>query len=702
MPHTDVVSDINALAAQMVASGAYTAAAPGPGAISARLPDGTTAVLFTDRQEDLVPQSAAAVAARRPASTRQARSFASDAPTPHQIVFLVNGFDPNAFAPSNQAAYANAFRGLSFAPPNAGVSDLDVTLDNIVALGGAGIDLLDLSTHGGIDTYVTPAVYVMDSTTPITAANNLKYKADLAAGLLVPGGEVTLPPFVPTAHYAFTMAYLTKYLHFNPGAIVLNNSCFGQSPDIAAADDAVLRAAGVGRYSGWTKSVNGGDADQSDAFLFDRLLGEDQGSGLQGFAQQRDPIQRAFPLDDVQTVMTTETRAGAFGVKPTTYAVSDDGAATNAKANPIADGTAAKLVVRDYGGETVANPPTEYGLPSIGTMSVLESATGGVLTINGRFPTAKGTVLVGGTEPAILTWTTTQITVHLPASGSGSAGLVYVQSADGILSSPAPLTLWSAKLTFTESDAIAMLSSRAGVGSGNVEIDYALNIRSDVDPLVTTIDTPPVAQNFAFTNPMGSSTAVFAAYDGTFASNDGKSVATFSTGVGVPPMTPSFPPLQPGTFEVRGFFEGPPPASCNNGLTGVQGGPANILCPITGAYGQNAVFQCVDSGENPICPQPGIYDLIASYGAPYDAGGQLTIVMNPQTYALTATATTTQFQSLLFGGEDAGNSPRAATATMTGTFSAPKYAPTYALPASTTSATARAPFTAPAYRAHLQ
>jgi hypothetical protein len=712
MHHTNPANDINALAAEMVSSGAYTAAVVSPGGISGTLPDGTNVFVFTDRMEDLVGGLPPITSLSRTRSILgSTRSLKSSATSPHAVRFLVNVLDQLAFSPVNQVALAKAAATVVSGESVA----IGVGLDDIKAIGDpsnanyVNLDLLDIATHGGVQMFNNTPTYGFASTTPITDANNVTYAADIAAGYLYATVVPTKPPAAPVATYGFTMAFLLKYVSLNPGAVVINNSCFGQSPLVSAADDAMLRAAGVGRYSGWTKSVSGGDADQSDAFLFDRLLGEDQPqpNGLTAFITQRQPLQRAFPLDDVQGAMTTEMRSGPFTSTSTTYAVSDHAWVANGTEPPLADGSAATLVVSDYGGETLTSAPSEYGFPSIATMSVAEGASGGTLTIGGRFQTLQGTVEIttstGAVVPLPVTaWSTSQVTATLPATGAGSGGMVVVSSIDGFPSGPAPLTLWSGKLVYTENDAINNMAGRAGVGSGNVEIDYALTVRSDVAPTVTTIDTAPVAQNFTFINPTADSTAVFSAYNGAFDSNDGKSSATFTTGIGVVPMTPKLPPLQPGTFEVRAFVEGPPPQACNNGLPGVQNGPANILCPITGAYGQDAVFQCIDSGMNPVCPQdPSVYDVLASYGAPYDAGGQLTITMNPQTYALTAAGTTTQFESYLFGGQDGGG-VRPATATMTGTFNAPKYAPTYALPQSSSTSSQRAPSATRTYRAHLQ
>jgi hypothetical protein len=708
MPHTDVVSDLNALAAEMVSSKAYATAVVSPGGISATLPDGTKTFVFADQPEDLAGGPTAASSAQSAASTRQTQGETApqDAPSPHQVVILVNTVDTVAFHAGNQAQFGIAFAHEGFAPPNGGVIVASILLENIINSDPSKIDFLNLATHGGVANWPSiPPFYVMESNTPVTAANNVEYATDIAAGMLIPSAVVVKIPLVaPPSHYLFTMPFVVKYMHFNPGAIVIASGCFGQSPTLGTNVTAALQNAGVGRYFGWSKSVETDDSDGTTSFLLDRLLGEDDitPTGLANFAPQRTPAQRAFPLDDVETALLATQRSGAFGDRAYTFGVSDYGFTENTTEAPLADGTAAHYVISDFGGENVANPPAEYALPSIATMDVAEASSGGTLNIHGRFPGPQGTVVITGTgSPVTLpvtSWSTSLVTATLPAGGNGSAGDVAVVSADGVSSSEVPLTQWSGTLVFDESDSIPNLGGKTGSGSGNVEIDYNVNFRSDVHPTVPVIETTPAPQNFTFTNVQGNSTAQWTQYGGAFVSDDGKSSATISLAPNSPLMTPALPPLSPGTFEVRAFTEGMQPSPCNSGLPGVQGAPGNVLCPITGAYDTNIV-QCSDTGQDPVCQQPSVTDVLSSYGAPIDAGGLLTMTMGAN-YTVTVVGTTSNYESdLFFGSESLGGRP--ATATMTGTIGAPSYAPTFAVPP-TTIAAARKPYVAPAYKARLQ
>jgi hypothetical protein len=707
MPHTNVVSDLTALAAEMVSSKAYATAVVSPGGISATLPDGTKTFIFADQPENLAGGVTTSSSARVAAGTRTVQQNApQDAPSAHQVVILVNTSDTVAFHPAFEAQFGIAFANAGVTPPNSGVTVAAILLDNIINSDPAKIDFLNIATHGGVANFApTAPYYVMASDTPVTAANNMKYAADIAAGTLIPSAVVVQIPLVPPpAHYLFTMPFLVKYMHFNPGAIVVASGCFGQSPTLGTNVTATLQNAGVGRYYGWTKSVESDDSDGTTSFLLDRLLGEDSATpALAKFVPQRTPAQRAFPLDDVQTALLAEQRSGAFGDRSYTWGVSDYGFTENSTAAPLADGTAAHYVMSDFGGEAVANPPVEYGFPSIATMDVAEAPSGGTINIHGRFPATQGTVTITGAGAPVslpvTSWTTSLISATLPAGGNGSAGDVSVVSADGIASSDVPLTQWSGSLAFKESDSIPSLGGKDGSGSGNVEIDYNVNFRSDVHPTVPVIDTTPAPQNFTFSNVQGNSTAQFTVYGGSFVSDDGKSSAVISLAPNSPLMTPALPPLSPGNFEVRAFTEGMQPSPCNSGLPGVQGAPGNVLCPITGSYDTTSIVQCSDTGQDAICQQPSTLDVLSSYGAPIDAGGLLTMTMGTN-YSVSVAGTTSNYQSYLFFGAES-SSLRPATATMSGTIGAPLYAPTFSVPP-TTSAAARKPYVAPAYKARLQ
>jgi hypothetical protein len=707
-----LVTDLNTLAAQMVSSGAYRSAVVEPGGIAAKLPDGTPVLVFADRPEDL---GGASADARARASSRRGRfDLPLSPPNAHEIGILVNELDTSgAFQPTRQFAYGNAFTQSGFgAATGFGVDAVDVTLANIASLGsGHPFDFLGIDTHGMIGSdpdnpLATNTYYAWLSDTPISTAVTTQYQADYNAGNLISAIYLTIQKTTialgcSQCGYAFTAAFLTEHLTFNPGAIFDNQSCWGQNPEIASTVQGVLQSAGVGRYFGWTKEVGGNDADETDAFMFDRMLGEQPPgaaiqTGLNQYANQRTPAQRPFPLDDIEAAMAAENRNSPIATPPTTerYTQSDNKYATNALGPPIGDGTLARLIITDFGGESVANPPIEYSLPSISLIYVTESAANGALTIAGNFPAASGHIAItdgSGTYPLTPTaWSTTEVTTMLPNGGNGSAGTVQVfygtpGSATTIASNAVPLTQWSGQLVYNESDQIPDLGGDDGNGTGSIQVTYNLNVRSDVHPTVPQIDFSPVPQNLTFTGPQGNSSATVTGFSGTFTSDqvgDPPQIytATFALNPNAAAMVPGPPSgsgVAAGTFDVGAY--GGQPAPCNNARAGPQGGAGNVFCPVA-AFASVDSGTCSDDDSGNLCGTAFLSPSV-NFGLPPGVGhvgGQLILTMDPTTYAIAVTSNQATFMSSHFHGS---SYDRSATASMIGTFNAPLYAPTASTPA---------------------
>ena len=710
LPHANIVTDLNTLAAHMVSSKAFRSAVVNPGGISAKLPDGTPVLIFADRAEDL---GGVSTAGRQRAPSGRGRFDAPLSPAnPHEIALLVNeGDTTGAFQPARQMDYGYAFTNSGFgASTGYGVDAVDVTLDNITTLGvGHPFDFLAIDTHGVIGSdpdnpLATNTYYAWLSDTPVSPALIAQYQSDYNAGNLVNAIYLTInKTTVPIDQFAFTPAFLTKYTKFNLGAIFDNGSCWGQNPLIAANVQGTLQAAGVGRYFGWTKEVGGNDADETDAFIFDRMLGEFQRTvngemvptGLDGFANQHTPPQRPFPLDQIDTVMATENRNSPIeAAQSEPYTQSENHFADNAMAPPIADGTLARLVITDFGGESVANPTLLYGLPSIAGMYVTEGGANGTLTIYGSFPAASGGVQITdstGTYPLAPTaWMPTQITVTLPASGNGSAGLVQVLStfnpATAVGGNPVPLTQWSGQLVYNETDQLPDLGGDEGSGTGNLQVTYNLTFRDDVHPMVPQIDASAVPQNFTFTEPEGNSSATVTAFNGTFTTVDEGTPpptmyhATFALAQNAAPMVPAMPSGQgvpSGTFDVGAY--GGQPSPCNNGRAGAQGEPGNVFCPVA-AFDSLDTGMCSDDDSGALCGRATLSPLL-NFGLPPGVGhvgGQLILTMDPSTYAITVTSNPATFMSSHFDGTIYD---RSATGTMMGSFNLPLNAPTSTTPA---------------------
>jgi hypothetical protein len=704
LPHTNLVNDLSTLAAQMVSSHAYKSAVVEPGGIAAKLSDGTPVLLFADRLEGL-GGAYGSQSRRAPADRRRADPPLSP-PSAHEITLFVNEADTSgAFTPTRQVAYGNAFAQSGFgASTGYGVDAVDVSLENILALGsGHPLDFLGMATHGIIGSdpdnpLASNTYYAWLSTSPITEATTAQYQTDYNAGNLISAIYLTInKTTVALPSYAFTPVFLTEHMKFNPGAILDNASCWGQNPLIASNVQGTVQAAGVGRYLGWTKEVGGNDGDETDAFIFDRMLGEQSPSttGLDLYANQRTPPQRPFPLDDIETAMGAENRNSPIE-RPHSepYTQSDNGYAVNAVAPPIADGTLARLVISDFGGESVANPPIEYRLPSISLMYVIEAAANGALTIDGSFPAASGHIQItdsSGTYPLTpASWSTSQVTTTLPNGGNGASGIVKVfygtPGSSVISSNPVPLTQWSGQLVYNESDKIPDLGGDDGSGTGTLQVTYNVNVRDDVHPTVPQIDFSPVPQNFTFTGPEGNSRATVTMFNGTFTTVDEGTPpptmyhATFALAQNAAPMVPGIPTGQgvpSGTFDIGAYGGQPPP--CNNARAGPQGAAGNVFCPVA-AFDSLDTGTCSDDDSGDLCGPP-ILSPLVNFGLPPGVGhvgGQLILTMDPSTYAISVTSNQASFLSSHFGG---ASYDRQATAAMSGAFGTPLSPPGSATPA---------------------
>ena len=557
LSHGDAASDTQKVMQFIATQSAFTSATVVPGGISAQLSDGTPTVFYTDHFHDEVTGTSNAPFTNRSGVLSSRHAAAAPA---HSIVFLVNDSGDPAFVPDLQKALAAAFNAAYPAGQYAAASG-SISLANLVSLSSESIDVLGLATHGIVDERVSPARFMWESTTPVTDQNlatyaSLDYKKTIFPSEVLdphnPSGEV------PT--FSFTADFLAEHVHFTPGAIVLNSACFGQYVNTANDVSSKLFAAGVGAYMGWTKEVVGIDADETDAFFSDRLLGEQSptATGLSGIITQRTPPQRPFSLTEVYAQMLAEKRndpaiqkfrdppspAGET-LATSTDATDPDGAASeNWSIAPMSDGPVARWVLTTSNAINGFPIPSagviEFGGPSIAYMTVDETTTPATLTINGEFPATQGQVTMsasssspsGGSALTVTSWTQTAITAQLADEGSTAAGYVTV-TAGGVPSNPVPLTQWSGTLKVSETDQITSgpfdTPPYAISGSGNVQATFTIHFRADVHSFYGSPDVALDPTNFAFT-PEKDSTGTWGPINGSATISQPSYNLTFSVG----------------------------------------------------------------------------------------------------------------------------------------------------------------------------
>jgi hypothetical protein len=701
LPHTTLAADMQALGTQLVASGSVQSANVVPGGLDTILSDGMEMVF--DGEGLVYPGATAPVTASATTSSSSFRRHPAEVVNPdlqsaaHGIDLLVNedSIMNSFFDPQRQTDMATTLGSVGLNTSPYASAEADMTLANIVGLGSLQqLDYVSISSHG---IPIRPLAgtgydqdYMWTTDTPLSAGLLTQYASDIAAKTILydhsmsPTGSIVpvcgLAPVCTGPKVGITAGFLLAHLRFNPGAIVDNYSCYGQFANMKSVGSK-LQPGGVGRYLGWTMSVDGVPADETQAFLIDRLAGEP--SALLGqYITQQNPAQRQFSFDDIFAQMAVENRSG--------YLQSLGGGSASWAYNfNIASG--GYYTKSDYGGESVSDPVIMYGLPSIATLQIAENLGSGTMVINGEFPTVPGIVAItdsaGSHKLPITSWTPTAITVTLSATGTGSAGQVQVVSSLGILSNTVPLTQWSGNLTYAEKDTtIPDVGGVSGSGTGTLGVAFNVDFRADVHPTVVSIDTAPVAQNFVFSSVESDSTASFSNFDGTFTSSgDSPQTATFSlagSGNSMPMVLPTGTVLPVNGFAI-GLY-GVQPGPCNNSSFGPQGGPGNIFCPSMGFVEADA-GTCYDPASTPLCS--GSLSPLQFFGLPPgvgNVGGQLILTMDPAAYGVTVSSDSASFLSNHFDGYSFN---REATASMSGTIGAARYAPTYSLP--TTSAKRR-------------
>ena len=316
--------------------------------------------------------------------------------------------------------------------------------------GLSNLDLLMVSSHGIIDDSRTGVAQLYYSTTTeCTPELERQYEQQLIDGrMIINGIRVFRGPndFDTKYFFSLSQAYLRERgMSFRPGAFWLSNACHSAEPAARAFADSV---AGLTAYAGWSGSPLNITANETTAFVFDRLLGifaaapvDAAPPGPLTISELVDRLKVLRPGSDLRMNQSRNTR--------------------NLLANFV--------VVRPAG----AAQANQTLLPSIRSTAV--NTAENTVTIEGYFGTEQGPVTLNGSILTVLSWTETSIVVQKPEARSGTLLVrsIGAPSASGYLFSnsfqyqePEPFTVTiNPELAITTPDTIRTLTAVAATGT---------------------------------------------------------------------------------------------------------------------------------------------------------------------------------------------------------------------------------------------
>ena len=294
------------------------------------------------------------------------------------------------------------------------------------------------------------------------------------------------------AYWGMTPAFVSKYMTFNPGSLVVINTCIGAHP-LAVVQGFPAAFANAASYLAWTGNTDDSGNNQI-RYAIDRMLGEVPGGGGRSVTQESPP-QRAFDVNAVLQDMTTQ------GLIP----LASSGRMTN-------------LVNLGPGNSILA--------PSIRHVQVDE--LNGLLDVDGLLdPNQPGTVSVGGQDCPIVAWASNHATCTLLKTGAGSEGDVVV-TVHGIKSNAVALSSWTGAFTYSV------------VGEQSITATATMNVhwRSDLHKWRNAPHTDPVRYAFPTGAAGDSNASVTASGSATEPNPNGpSSTLHVSAGLTVPLLT---------------------------------------------------------------------------------------------------------------------------------------------------------------------
>ena len=301
--------------------------------------------------------------------------------------------------------------------------------------------------------------YGIWTTTPVSAASELKYDDDLKTLRLVwmTALEDTLPDGTDTfeTHYAFTGDFVRTYMSFSERSLVFINACSSYTgPGMQSS----FRDAGASVYAGWTKPVGDGAANLAANYFFDRALGSNR-------YLPETAAQRPFDYLAVWNEMKSKDYEVDYKGNPPTHK------------NPET-----RLIFVEL------QPAFALLVPSIERLVVDEIA--GKLTLSGMFGAqsqADALVSVDGLPLEVLSWSATEVVAKLPPGQD--AGPVEVE-VDRRRSNAVPLTRWQLRITY---DAEMHLTDFLlfDTWDSRTTVTCILTVRADIHPYRTAPGTTP-------------------------------------------------------------------------------------------------------------------------------------------------------------------------------------------------------------------
>jgi hypothetical protein len=248
------------------------------------------------------------------------------------------------------------------------------------------------------------------------------------------------------AYWGMTPAFISTYMSFNPGSLVVINTCIGAHP-LAVVQGFPAAFVNHASYLAWTGNTDDSGNNQI-RYAFDRMLGEVPGGGGRSVAQEAPP-QRAFDVNAVLQDMTAQ------GLIP----LPSSGGVTN--------------LVNLGPGDSILAPSIRH---------VATDEFSGLLEIDGLLDVnQQGTVSVNGQDCPVQMWASNHATCTLAQSGPGSDGAVVV-TVNGVKSNAVALSSWTGAFTYTV------------VGEQSIAANATMNVhwRSDLHTWRNAPHTPPV------------------------------------------------------------------------------------------------------------------------------------------------------------------------------------------------------------------